>query len=388
MNNVAMVRSLCAGALAVACLPVTSLHAQLPIDASTAQVYASGLEAPRGLAFDTDGSLYIAEAGTGGTNSTGTSCAQGQVPAPIGPYTGGTTARISRVNLKSKLVTVATGLPSAVDAQGDLLGVADLVFLNGKLYALLAGGGCSHGNPDIPNGIVKVNTNTGKWTLLTDLSAFQMEHPVAYPSPDDYEPDGTWYSMIAHNGRLFAVEPNHGQVTATTTDGATHEIIDLSFSQGHIVPTSLADNSTNNNLYLGNLNLFPIDPQWARVITLSKDLGFIETAPGLATKPADIDKFRVAASRAGFTTIVSLKWGPDGKLYALELSDAAGYPTPGMGKVVRLNDNGKIVDVVTGLSVPTGMTFGPDNALYISNWGAAPQAAGAIGQVLRIPIPM
>jgi hypothetical protein len=113
----------------------------------------------------------------------------------------------------------------------------------------------------------------------------------------------------------------------------------------------------------------------------------VETAPGLDTKAADIDKFRVAASRAGFTTIVSLKWGPDGLLYALELSDAAGYPTPGAGKVVRLKANGTIQDVVTNLSVPTGMVFGPDNALYVSNWGAAPQAAGAIGQVLRIPIP-
>lgn len=379
--------SLLAGALVAVCTPASLVHAQLPIDATHAQVYAWGLEAPRGLTFGSDGTLYIAEAGTGGSVSIPpTVCPQ--VPTPIGPYTGGLTARISKVDPHGTQSVLSTGLPSSVDAGGDLQGVADLAFLDGKLYALTAGGGCSHGNAEWPNGIYKVNAKNGKWTLLTDLSVFQLEHPVAYPNAGDYEPDGTWYSMIEHNGRLFAVEPNHGQITATNSDGTTRQIIDISFHLGHVVPTSIADNSTNNNLYVGNLGQFPIEPKFQLVMTLSRDLGFVETVPGLETKPADLNKFRMAASRAGFTTVVSVKFGSDGKLYALELSDAPGYPNPGMGKVVRLNDDGTIVDVVTGLKVPTGMTFGPDGALYISNWGAAPKAAGAIGQVLRIPIPM
>ena len=52
---------------------------QLP---SNATIYASGLQAPRGLRFGPDGYLYVAEAGTGGSNSTGTACTQ--VPAPVG----------------------------------------------------------------------------------------------------------------------------------------------------------------------------------------------------------------------------------------------------------------------------------------------------------------
>lgn len=264
-------------------------------------------------------------------------------------------------------------------ATGDLQGVSDLAFLDGKLYALLAGGGCSHGNPTLPNGIVKVNLNNGKWDYITDLSLFYLEHPTAYPDPADFEPDGVPYSLLAYNDRLFAVEPNHGQVTATTPAGATSQIIDVSFSQGHIVPTSLV--ASDSNLYLGNLGLFPVQQTWERVITLSRNLGFVDTLPGLATKPADLNKFRIANSRAGFTTIVSLKIGPDGLLYALELSDGPGYPAPGNGKVIRLAANGTLQEVVTGLSVPTGMTFGPDNALYISNLGAAPAGAG---QILRI----
>jgi hypothetical protein len=77
---------------------------------------------------------------------------------------------------------------------------------------------------------------------------------------------------------------------------------------------------------------------------------------------------------------VAVDFGPDGLLYVLEPSDAAGGPPPGFGKVVRVKRSGDIEDVVTGLSVPTGMTFGQDGKLYVSNWGAGP---AGMGQILR-----
>ena len=68
----------------------------------------------------------------------------------------------------------------------------------------------------------------------------------------------------------------------------------------------------------------------------------------------------------------------------MELSTDPGFPSPGTGKVVRLNADGSIEDIATGLVVPTGMTYGPDGALYVSNFGAAPPGLGQIG---RITIP-
>jgi hypothetical protein len=379
MKTLSLVQPLVLGALLTF---VPGAVAQLPVAASSGTVLASGLNDPRGLTFDPDGTLYIAEAGTGGTTSTAGICTQG-LP-PVGPYKGGPSARISKLAPSGKLAVLATGLPSFVAAQGDIIGVADVAFLDDKLYALIGGGGCSHGNPTLPNGIVKVNLNNGKWDYITDLSLFYMEHPAAYPDAADFEPDGVPYSMIAHNGQLFAVEPNHGTITATTPDGATKELIDFSLHFGHVVPTSIVAN--DNNLYLGNLGLFPIASEWERVTTLSRDIGFNDPTPGLATKPADLNSFRVAGSRAGFTTVVSLKFGPDGLLYALELSDTpGGLPNPGDGKVVRLNADGSIQTVVTGLSLPGGMAFGPDKALYISNAG---DLGPKKGQILRVEIPM
>src|SRR6202000_1319647 len=117
------------------------------------------------------------------TLSTGTACTQ--VIGPVGPYTGGTTAQISKVVNGTRTV-VATGLPSTVDAMGDVAGVADVAFLNGELYAVLAGGGCSHGNPTLPNGVVHVNLKTGAWRYINDLSLVLQEIPPAYNSFNDY----------------------------------------------------------------------------------------------------------------------------------------------------------------------------------------------------------
>jgi hypothetical protein len=348
-------------------------------------VLASGLEGPRGLRFGPDGYLYVAEAGTGGTTSTIGQCVQVPgAPGGPGPDTGGLTARISKISPSGTVTTVASGFPSVDVGPGGangVIGVADVVFLDGDLYALVGGGGCSHGNPNNPSGIAKVDRRTGKWNMIADIGAWLKTHPTKYESADDFEPDGTLYSLIASDGKLITVEPNHGQVISVTTDGKIKQVIDISASEGHIVPTSIA--KFHDSFYVGNLNLFPIDPQWARILIISKDGNSDDDdfAPGFDN---DRHGYRIIKSTAGFTTVVAVDFGPDGLLYVLELSDAAGPgPSPFAGKVVRVKRSGEIEDVVTGLFVPTGMTFGPDGRLYVSNFGAAPPG---LGQVLRFDI--
>jgi hypothetical protein len=373
--NIRLAASLCLAASA-ASIAFTPAYAQ---PSSNATVFATGLESPRGLKFGPDGDLYVAEAGTGGTVSTvGTNCLQ--VPAPIGPYHGGSTGRISKLDKSGNRTTVASGFPSSVAAQGDLQGVADIAFLNGTLYAVTGGGGCSHGNASAPNIIARVDTKTGSWKAIVYLSQFLRSHPAAYPDLADFEPDGVFYSLIAYDNRLYTLEPNHGQLFSTSASGDIREDLDISMQQGHIVPTSAA--VSNGKFYIGNLGLFPITPDSSKVMSFN-----IGACPwpflfgfGCDDEP---QKLRLSGSRAGFTTVVAVDFGPDGLLYALELNDAAGFPTPpfGVGKVVRLNRAGDIEDVATGLSLPTGMTFGPDGYLYVSNFGATPS-----GEILRISV--
>jgi hypothetical protein len=134
------------------------------------------------------------------------------------PYLGSTNdplrgGRISKVTPGGAVSTVVNALPSSQTstALGSLVsGVSSVAFIGNQLYALLAGAGCSHGVPTVPNGVIRVNAGR-TWSMIANLSAFQAAHPVAQPDPDDFEPDGTWYSMIAFKGALYPLDSNHGE---------------------------------------------------------------------------------------------------------------------------------------------------------------------------------
>src|SRR5437660_2759879 len=87
---------------------VSAFGTSLPNNVS---VFATGLNNPRGLKFGPDGNLYVAEGGTGGSATTVGLCTQ--VPFPVGPYSGGFTSRISRIDGLGNRHTVVDGLPSS-----------------------------------------------------------------------------------------------------------------------------------------------------------------------------------------------------------------------------------------------------------------------------------
>ena len=343
---------------------VSAFGTSLPNNVS---VFATGLNNPRGLKFGPDGNLYVAEGGIGGTNSTVGCCEQ--VP-DVGPYTGSVIgSRISKIDANGVRTTAVDNLPSSQTnpQTGSLVsGAADVAFIGDTLYILLGGAGCSHGVPQVPemhNGVLRVNAD-GTTDLIANLSAFVMANPVQNPNPPDFEPDGTWYSMIAVGGNLYAVEPNHGELDRITTSGQISRVIDISASQGHIVPTAIA---YRGNFYVGNLNTFPIVPGSSKIYKI--------TPSG-----------HISVFAQGLTTVLGVVFDGKDRMYVLETSTAAGDPMPFTGKVIRVDPSGHQTEIASGLFFPTGITLGSDGALYVSNVGFGPPPVG-MGQILRITVP-
>lgn len=334
-----------------------TLGAFLPVSAQECidpnwEVYATGLTNPRNLHFGPDGLLYVAEAGTGGDLEPTCEPADNMYQ----PYRGGYSARISRILPDGTRQTVADGLPGFIDGFGDGLGVSDLAWVNGVMYALIEGGGCTRGLPDDPAGIVRIDRN-GSYTYVADISAFIRANPVEAEPPcgpmGDCEPDGVPHSMFAKDDKLLVVETNHNSVLKVNPrTGHIRRVLDLSVQD----PAPIILDLKGNDFFLAGFD------------------GLIQTFSRPFNEVTTFDE--------GYSAIVNLEIrGHD--MYILETFAPDTPWTPDTGRVIHRRDDGTRRVVACGLNFPIGMALrGKELFVSTASYGQGPVTG--LGQIVRV----
>jgi len=331
-------------------------------------VFYEGLAYPRGLKFDADGNLYVAEAGNSGDQAiTADTCPDFE--SAFMPYFMGNSSRISRITPAGERTTVIDAIPSARDPYDWTYGAADVALMDNTVYALIQSGGCSRAQDAVPNGILRGNAD-GTWSNFADVSAIlRANWPPTSTMDDDMEPDGMPYSLLAVEDKFYIVETNHGGLYEVSQDGKVTKLADFTALYGHIAPSVLAYH--DGNLYVGNIDALPTVVGAAKVFKVSLD-------------------GKVELFAEGLTNILGLTFDEQGQLYVLQMSNGeTEIPALGTGRVVRVNSNGLRDVMATGLSYPAGMAIGPDGALYVAQYSydlEPGRAHTGQGQILRIDV--
>jgi sugar lactone lactonase YvrE len=136
-------------------------------------------------------------------------------------------------------------------------------------------------------------------------------------------------------------------VLKVTPAGAISVLADL--SPQHPVPTGLAV-APDGSVYVGYETTPPYPDGGSKVTKIAPD--------GTVTD-----------AWTGLTRVGDVALGPDGALYATELSThntaTAPFVHPGTGRIVKQTGPASLQVVADGLDFPVGLGFGPDGALYV-----------------------
>lgn len=364
-------------------LAATALPAASDEHGERLAVVIDGLDNPRGIAIGDDGTLYVAEGGTGGDEH----C----VPMDDDEICMGSTSRVVAIDPgDGELSVVVDELPSLMAGEGEYVGVSDVAVADdGSLYLAIGFGEASPVRDGIAEdwapaalfGTVQ-HVENGTMTQVADLAAWETandpdaEQPSTQPpagQPSDHSnPNGI---MFTSDGDLLVVDA--GGNTILEVDADTGEITMLALVPERFapappfvelppgvsdipvqaVPTNLTE-TDGGSILISQLTGFPFPVGGASVYELTD-----------TTEPEVVHE--------GFTNAMDLvAVGSD--LYVVELAQDGLLNGP-QGALVRVRADGTMVSLLSGeLFAPAGVAADADGALYITVGSVGPPGSGAV----------
>ena len=358
---------------------------QAVLTVADGQVVMSGLHNPRGLAFGPDGALFVAEAGTGGPGPCVTIVATA--------YCYGPTGSISRL-LDGVQEVVVSGLPSIAAPNGTAQG-ADGLSITGYGQAYVTTGLETDPNqrntPELQGmaRIIRLSAAALRgnarghehesWEFVADPGAYEIaNNPDCGRSDTDpfgllAEPNGLIIADAGGNsflrldpsGELSTFLPMQSRYTTPLHDGCPVPAGYPAVQPKETVPTSIVKGA-DGAYYIGQLAGVPITAGAAKIY---------RWVPGSAPE----------VWLTGFTYIVAMATDDAGNIYVAQYTDGVSGGALLPGSVYRVAPDGMRERIVTGVRSPTGITIGPDGALYVTQYGAKTRQV-PLGEVLRFTL--
>jgi len=307
-------------------------------------IIATGLLSPRHIAYGPDGTLWIAESGSGGDTVT---------PSPLGEGRAGLTARITTVSPDGVQEAVADDLPSMNWGFNEIVGVSAVLPVGDLLWVAVGNGG-GEATGSLNRGVYvwdsALSDPVQTFDTLSIETTLNPDNEIIDSNPMDLAagPDGTIYIADAGANTVWQIRPGSGELSvfATWTDNP--------------VPTAV-EVDPNGDVWVGFLSGFPHTEGSARVEQRASD-GTLKS------------------TFEGYTAIVDLALAGDG-LYAVQygIYGAAGF-SPSTGSIVTVSEVGPL-PVLESVNYPFGLTLSPDGIWMIAfdtNHGQAP-GLGRVG---------
>lgn len=372
--------------IAVGVAMVMALAVPAVAQGPTITEIVGGLNSPRGVEIGADGTVYIAEAGAGGSEP----CA---MHAELGNMCFGASGRILAVS-GGEATPVVGGLASGLTDTGEAIGPSDVaIAADGTIWFLVGGpaAGAAEFRDGIPDGaaagmgqLYRIDAD-GMAQSVADLAAYETTDNPDAEQPGNIEPDSNVHGLAATPEGVAVADAGGNNILLVDAEGSISTVAVLPVSMQAAPPDPEAEPDPD-----AEPMMVPMDPVPTAVALGDDGALYVGQLTGFPFPAGGSAVLRVVAGEEptvyadGFTNVMDVEFGPDGTLYVLELAHdgllSAGEGGPPMGGLWKVPAGGGAAELIVsdGLPMPGGMAVAEDGTVYVSTCTGCPPGAGGL----------